>query len=641
MINLIGYLMVKRLRSKFRLSLKSFFYSLIITILTFYTGLSSISASDLSVNSSAKYFISANGDLTASIDCTFSSSNKEVLTFLTIGVPFLELKDVTLTHNNFHYETNEYKQKYQTNIVLDLDHTNLQPDTLKTFTLTFKIDNWLNTSTGHFSFPLLMTGTSHDKVILEIDKELGNFQLATEQNYLTQKLLSNKNIQYTVSDPSKISQLYFLIGDSFAYEFSIKQLFNNNGDVVQYYEIPLPHKSNELILIINKASNKNITYRKDQAGNLFAGITVNPLESVNLNINGEVIITKINLNNTLLTSFEIPNYLTTNTFWELSKENSNKFTTYLQANQNSTTNFTYDDLTWNNTSLIKYTNLTNKYIKNKLNITTSTNQLKEDVRIPADLALKQSLITAANYSDVAIAILRDANIPTRQVTGYVSNVTGEFSSGFMHTWTEYWTLDKGWITFDPAYEELSKLSGHAVTLSDHIPLIIRIEHPLKPNSGILTPESINFKYSTTFSSPINNINVNASNIERMIYDGTVVIPIEISNRGNQPIESTNLIINNEIVNLHDTTNLLMPGTTETFYYTYDIAKPDLSKDLIEQSFTLDYHNDLNINESIFSIEITAIQPWWWNYAFYSISALIIALLSFILFFLYNKLMTNR
>jgi len=633
MTNSIGYLKKKQLR------FKSPFFRTLLFLLAFIllsTAQSrTLSASDISVSSIAHYFLSAEGDLTASIECTFISSQKEVLTFLTIGVPFLDISDVTLQHNNFYYETSEYKQNYQTNIVFDLDHTNLQSNVLKTFTLNFKVDNWLDKSNGYFSFPLLITGTNHEKVELEIAKDIGPYQLATEQEGITQKLLTNNNVQYTISNPSKVSQLYFLFGDNFSYEFKIEQLFNNSGDVVQYYEVPLPHQSNELVLIINEASDENVTYRKDEIGNLFAGITVEPSKSVNLAINGEVMITKTSLNFQKLTSLEMPNYLTANTFWELSDVNSNRFITYLQANGGSTTKFTYDNLNWSNNDLIQYTSLADKYIKEKLNIATNSSQLEKDIRIPADLALEQSLITAANYSDVAMAILRNANIPTRQVTGYISNVAGEFSSGFIHTWTEYWTIDNGWITFDPAYGELSGLSGHAVTLSDHIPLIIRIEHPLKPNSGILSPDSITFKYSTTVSSPVNNIIANVTNVNRSIYDDTIIIPIEINNQGNQPIEKTTLLINNKSVILHDSTNLLMPDTTKTFHYEYKIAKSDLSKDVIDQSFILSYQNQVDSNNNILSIKIISSQPWWWNYAFYSLSSLIVAILSFALFSLYN------
>jgi hypothetical protein len=59
-----------------------------------------------------------------------------------------------------------------------------------------------------------------------------------------------------------------------------------------------------------------------------------------------------------------------------------------------------------------------------------------------------------DYSDFYIALLRNYNVPSRLVVGYISNITGYTSDGFYHHWVEYSDTNQNrWVTADPFLEE--------------------------------------------------------------------------------------------------------------------------------------------------------------------------------------------
>ena len=63
-----------------------------------------------------------------------------------------------------------------------------------------------------------------------------------------------------------------------------------------------------------------------------------------------------------------------------------------------------------------------------------------------------------DYTDVFITLCRAANIPARQVCGWLNGVSG-------HIWAEVYIPDTGWVSVDPTASWLG-------TSEDYIPFVI-------------------------------------------------------------------------------------------------------------------------------------------------------------------------
>lgn len=632
MTSLIGYLKRNLLKFSFLVLISS------ITLIFPIFQNSVYSASNINVQSSAYYYLDENGKLLGNITYTFTSEDLNILSHYNTKLPFIGLTNVAVNEIGNSKKYTLFENKYSTDIDITLDQVKIRDNEKYEIQLSFTDENFLKNKTSSFTFPIALENSKDTKFTLELDKNLAKAQIIGEKNEIHQRLTQSGNLRISVDNPDKIAQIYILLGDSISYEYSLGQKLTNISQEKRLIEIPLPYADSTTLSTITSVTPTEFTTRTDTDGNILLGFSIEPNTSIDVSINGEVSLLQDSPPTTLTTSQTFA-YLGTNKYWSLSKLQKDN----MNSMDNIVEEFASSSSALKKTSEIKpLTEVMDEFINNNLTLdihNTADNAsglVVARARYTAEQALNSGNITAANYSDVTMALFREYNIPSRQIVGYVSNVAGELSDGFIHTWTEYWTTDKGWIIYDPAYTVLTGANGHAKQIIDHIRLIVRSQNPVKPNTGILHDGSLSIVYTDTISSLVNNSSVTIKADNRSIVDKEALLNVTIENTGNSIINNVEVETNSKTFDNILGQQLLLPNQS----FTMTLAIPIPSDQQIQESFELnsiinvkytDGYVKLNPNKSI----IKTIKPWWWDYAFLIGSSLLPIVASLGIISIYN------
>jgi hypothetical protein len=95
-------------------------------------------------------------------------------------------------------------------------------------------------------------------------------------------------------------------------------------------------------------------------------------------------------------------------------------------------------------------------------------------------------------------LLRNYNVPSRLVVGYISNITGYTSDGFYHHWVEYLDTNQNrWVTADPFLEEYFGKNLYGSPFLDHITIIRRGKSAVAPKISFFQDTDFIVKAETT------------------------------------------------------------------------------------------------------------------------------------------------
>ncbi|MBU1120072.1 transglutaminase domain-containing protein [Patescibacteria group bacterium] len=290
----------------------------------------------------------------------------------------------------------------------------------------------------------------------------------------------NDNYQITILKPI-YSSVSVLFGKSISYQFTISKTFSNTlKDQNQTFELIVPSDSTTQTIIWDNLTPLPNIAEQDEDGNYIFKYILAPEDTLDCNIQGHI------LKRATIASPNPPEaFLTTALgYWKTpEKVEFIRILTYLKNKGiKITDSFTnIQDVDADTQQLIlKYIY---QYTVERLNPQKSlTSGVITDSRVGFDnIVANPNEVNPSDYTDFLITILRKYGIPSRQVIGYVSNISGYTSDGFYNYWVEaYDTTQQKWITMDPFLEDYSSKPLYGNAFFDHIAILKRGKSPVAP-----------------------------------------------------------------------------------------------------------------------------------------------------------------
>ena len=290
----------------------------------------------------------------------------------------------------------------------------------------------------------------------------------------------NNNYQITILKPIYTS-ISILFGKSISYQFTISKTFSNTlKDQNQTFELIVPSDSTTQTIIWDNLTPLPNIAEQDEDGNYIFKYILAPEDTLDCNIQGHI------LKRATITTKNTPEaFLTTALgYWKTSEKL--EFTRIISYIKNKgikiTDGFTnIQDVDADTQQLIiKYLY---QYTVERLNPQKSlVSGVITDSRVGFDnIVADPNEANPSDYTDFLITILRKYGIPSRQVIGYVSNISGYTSDGFYNYWVEaYDTTQQKWITMDPFLEDYSSKPLYGNAFFDHIAILKRGKFPVAP-----------------------------------------------------------------------------------------------------------------------------------------------------------------
>lgn len=272
-----------------------------------------------------------------------------------------------------------------------------------------------------------------------------------------------------------------LFGKSISYQFTVSKTFANTlEDQNQTFELILPSDSTTQTIIWDELTPLPNIAEQDEDGNYIFKYVVAPGETLDTEIKGHIL-----KRNPITDEKQIDNFLTVNQgYWKTSEKI--EFTRILNFLKDKGLNipdgFTNIQNLDKATAELVYKYLY-QYVIGRLTPQKSiSGGIIIDSRVGFDnLVSNANEATPPDYTDFLITILRKYGIPSRQVIGFVSNISGYTSDGFYNYWVEaYDFANKKWITMDPFLEDYSQKSLYGNSFFDHISILKRGKSPVAP-----------------------------------------------------------------------------------------------------------------------------------------------------------------
>lgn len=461
-----------------------------------------LATNDLSVQSAFHHNWDGQ-ELNTSIYLTLSTqSSSTVITYYTITLPDTNITpEVYSITRELKLEPTIHKREHSTDLVIDLNNTPLYPDKPINLKVTYSkqqkgdsvslVSKIQNTQTSEFLFtyPSSMGKISWSSAtVLSIDGKGNNLEIRTE--------IPN-------TDTVKIT-----FGDEVMYKYSIKKNLTNPGSEIIISEISLPiNNSSQSVTITNISPLPDKAYI-DLEGNYFLQYTISPQSSIDVNIEGNILMNKSQYTETLNPQIE-------NTpLWSISNNSLTRHVNRYISEYGVHIPETFsniDDLQSDYDKQLLFEAIYRYIIENLKPDVGSIGSLSGSDRVGGEAILvKQDTSTSEDYIDAAVALYRYYNIPSRFVIGYVSNISNIDSKGIFHYWGEY--FDKGknnWITIEPFFEDYSKTPLWKKDMKDHIALIYRYSNPYTPKLTFYTEDDFlietvkgEFKYNNSIKTDL-------------------------------------------------------------------------------------------------------------------------------------------
>lgn len=463
MRNLIGYL--KRI---------PLLFSLLITFL-FLVTTNTYAEENFSISADFAHSIIDTNINTEAI-VTISSDTTRVVSYLTTTIPQQNLSvECYNAISGKKLDCSSHKQSGATDILIDFNNAVVKPNA------PLKLKLIYSTSTNQLD-ALNIVSTIQDattnSITITYPKTLGE-PLWTSDAIQNIKSIGD-SYQITILKPI-YPNISVLFGKNISYKFSISKTFTNSlADQNQTFELIVPSDTTTQLLIWDDITPLPNIAEQDEDGNYILKYIVAPGDTLDCNIQGHIIMRKA------ITDENVPgSFLTTKSgYWQSTQKfEFSRILTYLK-DKNIKIPDTFSsikEVDESNQELIyKYLY---QYTIERLNPQKDlTKGIVTDNRIGFDqLVSNPNESTPSDYTDFLIAILREYGIPSRQVIGFVSNISGYTSDGFYNYWVEAYNFtQKKWIIMDPFLEDYSGKSLYGNVFYDHISILKRGKSPVAP-----------------------------------------------------------------------------------------------------------------------------------------------------------------
>ncbi|HLC87948.1 MAG TPA: transglutaminase-like domain-containing protein [Patescibacteria group bacterium] len=269
-----------------------------------------------------------------------------------------------------------------------------------------------------------------------------------------------------------------IFGQSLVFGFEAKYLLKNNSIFPKILDIPLPVDSQYQQTYIDNIEPRPENTRTDQLGNVLASFKVNPGESTQVQVRGEIQTYLKSREKKILSNPEIQSYLTGSKYWDIENPAIKNKLAEILLPQNLQNN------------LQKAAEI-DKYVSNFLQFDygrLSGNDFKRFGSVTALNNPEKSL--SAEFVDLELALLRAGQIPARQVIGFSLAEAGKpyaFYNNGLHSWVEIYDQGAGWVISDPVWESTTK-GGQFFNFNDLTHLSLAIGNGM---DDFVLPEAVN------------------------------------------------------------------------------------------------------------------------------------------------------
>ncbi len=568
MRNLTGFL--KRTLSTF---------SILLFVFPFFFNSNISAASDLEVFSSFHHDWDGN-TLNTTIYLTLSTkSSSTVITYYTITIPEEEIiPEVFSVNRNSKLEPTIHKSKSGTDLVIDLKNTPIYPD--KPVTLKITYSKLLSGNT--ISLVSSIGNTTTKEFSLSYPASLGDISWSSATVVNIDSKGDRILIQTEIPNTEKVKVSF---GTEVVYKYSVKKSIVNSGEEIRISEISLPINNSNQHILIDKISPLPDKAYKDIDGNYILQYGVAPQSSIDINIEGYILMNKsVYPYEHNLDIEEISLWKITNT--SLIRHINRYIKSYGLEIPETFSNI--EDLKTQEEKALLYEAIYKYVIENLKPNTLSIGSLSGSERLGGqEVLLKQGESTTEDYIDSIISIYRYFKIPARFVIGYVSNISNYDSKGMYHYWAEYYDKENNdWVIVEPFLEDYSSTPLWKKNMKDHITLIYRYSDPNTPKLPFYTPEDFKVELIKEQPEITHDFSVELILQPYKISDPYMIGYINITNKGNTILDIFN--ISKSKPNLKEYVDYIENNSQIVLLpnQTYDIKFNIPAKEIEENLFTI-------------------------------------------------------
>jgi hypothetical protein len=422
-----------------------------------------------------------------------TSSTPRVISYYTAILPIERLR---VTCEKFktgeQLECTTFNRGSNTEVLINLNNGVVREDSPLEILIKYSLPRDEESS---FNISSIIFNTTTRSVVIKYPKDMGEPLWSSDP---IQNIKSVEDKYVVLIELPQNPKLSIVFGEKLLYKFDINKVFSNTlKDDNQTFEIYLPSDTPTQTIIWEEISPTPTSSLKDEDGNYIFKYIVKPGETVNCKISGYILKTQ-----DLETSDETSSFLTQKTgYWSITNNTEfRRINTFLEK-KGLAIPPTFDDVeTLEDAQKELFYKYIYQYVVERLNYNEEIPLgIESSSRIGAQ-TLTEAPNNASNidYSDFYIALLRNYNVPSRLVVGYISNITGYTSDGFYHHWVEYLDTNQNrWVTADPFLEEYFDKNLFGSPFLDHITIIRRGKSAVAPKLSFFQDTDFIVKAETT------------------------------------------------------------------------------------------------------------------------------------------------
>lgn len=636
MKNLTGYL--KKTLSKYRNTPSLF--AVIISISLIFLGLASTrqvmantTASDININVDFEHTITQE-TIDTQLVMEVTSPSPRVISYYTAVVPIERLR---VTCEKFktgeELECTTFNRGSNTEILVNLNNGVVRPGSPLQILIKYSLEREEGSS---FNISSTVFNTTTRSIVIKYPKDMGEPLWSSDP---IQNIKAIENRYVVLIEQPQNPKLSIVFGEKLLYKFDINKVFSNSlNDDNQTFEIYVPSDTPTQTIIWEDISPTPTSSLKDEDGNYIFKYLVKPGETADCKISGYILKTE-----DLETTEETSSFLTQKTgYWSITNNTEFRRINSFLERKGLLLPPTFDDVeVLEDAQKELFYKYIYQYVIERLNYNEEIPLgIESSSRIGAQ-TLTEAPNNASNidYSDFYIALLRNYNVPSRLVVGYISNITGYTSDGFYHHWVEYLDTNQNrWVTADPFLEEYFGKNLYNSQFLDHITIITRGKSAVAPKLSFFQDTDFIVKAETT-KDILPNFSIDSHfvlenyNITKPYAKGL----LKLKNNGN--IALNNIIVSNSnIENLTKYTdpvqnmqsNILLPN--EENFLQFNIPHDEINSSNIFVVTSLTNLNRHKIDQTI-ETKVEHEVPLYISILSKSLSILIFCSFLFLLYFL--------
>lgn len=370
--------------------------------------------------------------------------------------------------------------------------------------------------------------------------------------------------------------VYF--GSNQVFDYNLKYNLNNTSFFPVVSSISLPMDTNYQDVSISSITPEPLNVTIDTDGNYLAWYQVQKRSSLQILVKGSAKLFINPKNNSFkLSKTQLSSLIKSDKFWE--KDSPSIKAVISESFKNKQPKTTKEKVEL----LYQYVVSTLKYNPNKL---------PDQTRLGALTVLSNTeKAQSQEFTDLFITLVREAGIPARELDG-IGYSQNEKLRPMIHTWAEYYDETYGWVMVDPTWENTSGGVDYFNKLDlNHFVLNIRGNSSLEPQP--ITDISVNI--SDAEFKPVVKPEVEI-NVSENLWSGLPgAIKLKITNKGSVWIDSENLNISANAINILDSKNISISSIPPFGFTSFEVnfrapllaesISDEIAIDYMEQKFT--------------------------------------------------------